>query len=169
MVKVKPTLAKDFPTLTLPPAPPGFVIIIDTKEQERGNPYFKNLPCAMRQNLKTGDYSIKGFEDKITIERKRPDDLLGCMGKERGRFTRELERMAPMFFKAIVIEGSERDLFTSIYSDMKPQSIRVTLISYEVKYGVHIYYARNREFAERWVYDRLYYFFIRVREGRIVL
>ena len=77
--------------------------------------------------------------------------------------------MQPMYFKAIVIEGAERDMYTSTYSEMKPQSIRITLISYEIKYGVHIYYARNRGFAERWVYDRLYYFFSRVRDGRIKL
>jgi len=45
--------------------------------------------------LKTGDYSIVGYEDKITIDRKcSTQELQICFGQQWKRFHRELERMS---------------------------------------------------------------------------
>jgi len=51
-----------------------FTILVDTREQE---PFlFKSYPCwAKRQCLKTGDYSIAGFEELVSVERKSKKDL----------------------------------------------------------------------------------------------
>ena len=161
---IKPNLQKPAPKLELSAQPEGFYIIVDTREQ---NPYFKSLDYAIVKKLSTGDYSIKGFEDQITIERKEVDDLLICIGKERKRFQRELERMREFFWKGIVVEGKEIDLYTSVYSELSPLSIRWSLVSFRIKYGVHIYFAKDRENGERWVHDHLYYYFTRKREGKI--
>ena len=32
---------------------------------------------SVRQGLKTGDYSVAGFQDKLTFERKSVQDLVG--------------------------------------------------------------------------------------------
>ena len=43
--------------------------------------------------LKTGDYSIEGCKNQITIERKSKADAFQTFGSSRERFERELARM----------------------------------------------------------------------------
>src|SRR5271167_3689962 len=84
-----------------------FVILIDSREQ---------CPLAFRgvetrdATLKTGDYSCEAagvdMRDSCAIERKSVDDLLSCIGGQRERFERELERLAQIKFRALVIEGT---------------------------------------------------------------
>jgi len=52
-------------------------IIVDTREQ---NPLSFTLPTE-RGTLETGDYSLKGLERFISIERKAPNDLVSCLKK----------------------------------------------------------------------------------------
>jgi len=49
--------------------------IIDTREQ---NPFPFSLPTG-RRTLATEDYSVKGLERAVAVERKSPDDLVGCL------------------------------------------------------------------------------------------
>lgn len=85
-----------------------FTVIVDTREQ---HPYrFQGFepPARYRRKdgtlpplivpieqaaLKSGDYSIKGYEDQVAIERKSLPDAYStfCWGRER--FIRELERL----------------------------------------------------------------------------
>lgn len=53
-------------------------IVIDTREQ---TPYgFAKYDAEpIRAALPTGDYSLPGFEDRVAIERKSLDDLVGCL------------------------------------------------------------------------------------------
>ena len=61
-------------------------ILIDTREQApftfqgyEVDPEPATLPC--------GDYSLPGFEDRAAVERKKLNDLVGCLvGKDRDRF-----------------------------------------------------------------------------------
>jgi len=57
------------------------------------------------KGLKTGDYSVQGYEDKIAIERKSLQDFIACCGKERARFEREIDRLDGYRYRAIVIEA----------------------------------------------------------------
>lgn len=59
-----------------------------------------------RATLREGDYSARGLEGRVAIERKSVSDLVGSLTHGRERFVRELERLATYDFKAIVIEGS---------------------------------------------------------------
>ena len=43
--------------------------------------------------LDTGDYSLKGLEHLVAVERKGLSDLLACIGTGRHRFERELQRL----------------------------------------------------------------------------
>jgi len=85
-----------------------FTAIIDTREQ---------LPLTLEYSpgqvlpsqpgkLYTGDYSIKGLEHHIAIERKSLDDLTACIGNERERFEKELLRLRSYPVRALVIESS---------------------------------------------------------------
>lgn len=71
-------------------------IIIDTREKVDYFKFFSyNDVNTTVDTLSTGDYSIKDYEDKITIDRKRNcNELQMCFGQSWGRFYRELQRMA---------------------------------------------------------------------------
>ncbi len=58
------------------------------------------------KHLVTGDYSVKGLEHVISIERKSLTDLLLCVGRERGRFDREMHRILAYPARALVIEST---------------------------------------------------------------
>jgi DNA excision repair protein ERCC-4 len=98
-----------------------FTVIIDTREQA---PYqFRTFKADAKHKtqtgiskdlyipveiatLKTADYSIKGFESEIAIERKSLMDLFGTLGSGRERFERELERLSKLQVAHVVIEAS---------------------------------------------------------------
>lgn len=78
----------------------------------------------MRRGLKTGDYSVQGYEDKIAIERKSLQDFVGCCGHSRERFDREIERLRNYKFRAIVIEGDWASIELKQYRGrMHPNSL----------------------------------------------
>lgn len=76
------------------------VIIQDTREQM---PLIFPEAAVEISTLQTGDYSLKGFEDKVCIERKSLADLLQSLGQERERFMREVHRMRAYEYAGIVI------------------------------------------------------------------
>lgn len=116
-------------------------VVIDTREQR---PYV--FPRARVATLKTGDYSIVGFEDRIAIERKSLEDLFGSLGGGRERFEREFERMAGLEYAALVVESSlPRILEGAPHSPrMSPIAVAATLASWSIRYGVHVWLASDR-------------------------
>jgi len=82
-------------------------VVIDTREQKPANV----APLkSVRGTLVTGDYSIRGLEDHIAIERKSLQDLVACVGRERERFDRMVHRLQAYETKALVVEASWEDL-----------------------------------------------------------
>jgi ERCC4 domain len=57
-------------------------------------------------HLETGDYSIKGHESAVCVERKSLQDIYGTLSGHRDRFAREVDRMTEFDRAAIVIEAS---------------------------------------------------------------
>ncbi len=143
-----------------------FIIISDTREQKpfhfrKNTLKIAETPIVERTALKTGDYSLKNFEDQICVERKSVTDLFGSCGKGRARFEREFQRMSEFEYAALVIEVD----WLSIYkrppsrSKMKPKQILRTLMAWHMRYQVHIWPCPNRRFAEKITYlllDRFY-------------
>ena len=83
--------------------PEQVTAIIDTREQVP----LDLAPLAVEGGtLPTGDYSVKGLESIIAIERKSLSDLLGCIGQDRERFDREVMRLLAYPVRAIVIEAT---------------------------------------------------------------
>ena len=148
--------------------PEGFIVIIDTREQL---PLFIERPpkglVMVRDYLEVGDYSARGFEKGgITIERKTVPDLLNCLGNDRDRFKRELEKMRGYEWGAIVVEGTEANLYQyHDFSLMEPESVRQSVASIEIRYHVPFYFGKTREEIERWILDRLIKFWKVKREG----
>jgi ERCC4-type nuclease len=83
--------------------PERLTAIVDTAEQ---TPFDLAPMQAEVAKLATGDYSIKGLERFVTIERKAWGDFLSCVGTSRKRFDKVVERMRGYEVKAIVIEGT---------------------------------------------------------------
>jgi len=114
----------------------NLIIVQDTREQ---SPYFlDDCGLAIReQALKTGDYSIVGFESRICVERKTLSDYCGCIFTDR--FQRELERMAEMVHTAIIIEGLIEDIGTErCRSQAHLNAIIGKMMADSVRYRVHI-------------------------------
>lgn len=125
-----------------------FTIAIDSRER---HPY--KFEGSVIKTLKTGDYSIQGFENQITVERKQPQELFLCVGRERDRFTHEMERLAEFDYAALVIEGDLKTLLEpSPFSRVSPKTVLNSLISWSVRYGVHIFFASDRSHARALVY-----------------
>jgi len=116
------------------------VVVVDTREQK---PY--RFPRSVTQMLQTGDYSIQGFEDQVTIERKTKQDAYSSLGGGRARFQREMERLADFDYAAVVIETSLPDFLTPPpFSRLNPNSAICTLLAWSVRYGVHVFFAGDR-------------------------
>jgi ERCC4-type nuclease len=81
----------------------AFRIVVDTREQA---PLRFGAWPTVAAGLRTGDYSIEGFEDRVAVERKGLSDLFTCVGRERPRFERELVRLAAMDYGAVVLEAT---------------------------------------------------------------
>ena len=119
-------------------------IVIDSREK---TPLTFTLPTEVA-GLKTGDYSVKGVEDKIAIERKTINDLVGSLSTARKRFEAELKRGKDLEFFALVIETTFDQLIQGKYkSKMTPQAVAQSLFAFQVRYDLHIWLASNRRHA----------------------
>jgi len=145
--KLKPYVLK--PTVI----PEGFVLLVDTREQR---PLFARVPKGLTiqsTTLHDGDYSVKGFEDRICFERKSSDLFPYCTSEQR-KTRVKMERFRGMEFVGLVIELRESEILQfQERTQCHPEAIRGALCSFEVRYGVHVYYG-NREQCSRWLLDR---------------
>ena len=136
-------------------------IVRDTREQKRcgwlfERDIFQPKPEVIRGSLATGDYSILGHEDFCVIERKTLPDLVACLGVERDRFERELQRMKAMDAACIVVEASQAKLRRGEYrSQLLPGAAWQTIISFSGKYRIPFLFGETPEDAEKIAYDFL--------------
>ena len=115
------------------------IIVTDTRERR---PY--HLPGAIAKALPTGDYSVASFEDRISVERKSTDDLLSCIGGQRQRFERELERLKNIPYAALVIEANLNELLNNNRSDIHPSAILGSLVAWSWRFHLPIWFAGDR-------------------------
>ena len=121
--------------------------------------------------LDTGDYSLAGLSDKVAVERKALPDLVACLGRERERFERELQRAAALDAFAVVIESAWADLAGGKYrSQMDPHSACQSVLAFACRYRVPFLFAGSRAGAEyaTWGFLRQYLESARKRWGNIV-
>lgn len=119
---------------------------IDSREQL---PYTFSSPSETGA-LPIGDYSISGLENRISIERKTLDDLVGCLTQERERFERELFKGKALDYFALVIEGSLSDLAEGRYhSEALPKSIIQSLLAFSVRYRLPVFFCESRTYGEK--------------------
>jgi hypothetical protein len=136
-------------------------VVIDTRE---GFPYtFTGLHADARQGrapltiptvrraLPSGDYSLDGHESCIAVERKSLADLFNTLGQGRGRFQRELERLAAMPAAHVVIEASWTGILKEPpeRSRLLPKTVHRSVIAWVERYPtVHWWPMCCRRLAE---------------------
>ncbi len=87
--------------------PEDVTAIVDTREQR---PWVLAPLRTEKGTLYTGDYSVKGLENEIAIERKSLEDLLGCVGQSRERFEDCVQRLLGYPVRAVIVEASWGEL-----------------------------------------------------------
>jgi ERCC4-type nuclease len=124
------------------------VAVCDTREQ---------LPLSLeplqtvRGTLATGDYSVRGLEHHIAIERKGLGDLLACCGTERERFEREVQRLLAYPVRALVCETTWSEIEAGAYrSQIKPQSVIGSLLGWSAM-GLPLLMVRDHATAGKYV------------------
>ena len=133
---------------------PDITIIVDTKEQKPW--HFGPEFGIVSRSLTTGDYSIAGHEDRITVERKSLGDLVGTVIQDWIRFRKQLYRMAGMDLAIIVAECNLSDIQEHKYeSDANPESVIARCHECMVDHGVPVVFAGDSLRAARYV-ERLF-------------
>ena len=103
-------------------------VIVDTREQ---HPLLLDPMPWERGTLVTGDYSVRGLEHKICVERKSLADLTQSLGRERERFDKEMHRILAYPHRCLVIEGTMQDIIEQRYlSKISPNSVLSSLMGY---------------------------------------
>jgi len=154
-----------------------FTVAIDTREQAAWNfhglradakNHYVDLVVPTRvATLQTGDYSIIGMEDLVTIERKSLEDAYNTFGDGRDRWERELKRMANFQFAAVIVEAD----WSSILAHAQPPSVSGrqftakhfyrSVIAWQVRLPmIQWWFCRTRTFAERSAFRLLQRFWL---------
>ncbi|MBN2196782.1 MAG: hypothetical protein JW751_28510 [Polyangiaceae bacterium] len=126
------------------------VILVDTREQ--CPLHFSDAVDVEICTLPTGDYSIRGYSDRIVIERKAPGDLWQCTGSERARFEGELARLQAYPLRAVVIESTiDGILATMPRGRVQPRTVIRSTIAWSQDFGIPMVWAGNPQNAACWV------------------
>jgi len=145
-----------------------FTIIVDTREQL---PWEFGAHATAKRKLDTGDYSIEGLENLLTIERKQSVSEIANNITEK-RFPAFLERMSQIPHKFILFEFDLQDVYDFPVGSDIPKSkwdkLRVKnnyilkqISLFHIKYGIHTIFCGDSDNAEkmavrimRTVYDK---------------
>lgn len=131
----------------------NLTIIIDSHEPKDSCYSFNSsLILTKRKKLRTGDYSLKGYEKKITIERKTLNDYVQTIIHRQKNFKKELQRMKNMDYAIIIVEADWSDLLNKKYNcNAKPSSVMGLTISIIINWQIPIYFLSNRQIAQWFV------------------
>lgn len=137
--------------MKLPPLP---VILIDSNEVQHGHQWTfagYNIQVA---NLYTGDYSLLGYEERVTVERKTKADWYGCLagpgGEGRRRFRDCLGRLKLFESVCVIIEAGLDDLAIPPARTSRTAAHSIgAYISWQEEFGFPFIPAPSREWAER--------------------
>ena len=103
---------------------PKYVVVRDTREKEGQGWSFassKNCDGMVDRKLDTGDYTIQGFEETLTIDRKGSvAEFAGNLYQDR--FLRELDRMASYKVAIVLLEFSMDDVMAWPASSGLPEA-----------------------------------------------
>jgi len=149
-----------------------FSIIIDSREQkpytfeclyenaDKGNA--RIVVPTIRAALEVGDYSLFGYANLITLERKSKSDLYQSVSQNRDNFIKRLERMREFAFSAVVVESSWDDLLIPPkFTQFSPKSLSRTIQAWMVRFPVvHWLMVPDRDWGEAFTFRILQRFWL---------
>ena len=137
-------------------------IIEDTREQTP----LTDWPASVAVSpgtLHTGDYSVKGFENCFTIERKTLTDFAGTMlggyeahsEKPKKRFNRQLERMRHFDLAAVLVTATPEEVLTFHHhcGEDAHGALWGFACSIFATYGVPVFFIGTPTLAARFIAD----------------
>ena len=138
--------------------PKNVIAIVDSREQNALN--LEPL-TTVTSTLPTGDYSVRGLEHVVAIERKSLGDLVGCVGRDRERFDREVQRLLAYPVRILVVESSWEAIES--HEPINPQwrgkvtreAVLGSLMGWQAK-GLSVHMAGDHERAGRHVARMLF-------------
>jgi DNA excision repair protein ERCC-4 len=133
--------------------PEDIAVVVDSREQ---NPFDLSPLRMVGGTLPTADYSVRGLEPHIAIERKSLDDLLGCIGGGRPRFERELRRLLGYDVRAVVVEAGWTDLEAGEWRSKVTPAAAVASVLGWTSWGIPFILAGDRGRAEKYTARILY-------------
>lgn len=90
------------------------IVLIDSREQRPWG--FSATVATSHCKLDAGDYSLHGFADRVSIERKSLNDFVNTIIHLRPRFYRELDKLRAYEFPFIVVEADVKDVLDRRYT-----------------------------------------------------
>jgi DNA excision repair protein ERCC-4 len=147
---------------------PKPMLVIDSGESRGGytfDRFSRWISGTEQRRLKDGDYSVKGLERVITIERKSPGDAAcSVMPPLRAPFLDRCQRMARYPRKGIVIEASYADMRSSYEafteSQAHPNAVVGSYLAIQERWGIPIHFIDGAELAEEFVAHLLTKFYV---------
>ncbi len=157
------------PTFLLSP----FTVLVDTREQlpysfcgfftDRKDGGLPLVVSTRTVGLQSGDYSVDGYADQVSVERKSLADLYSTFGKGRARFEHELARLDMMPFANVVVESSLGQAVANppLRTRLKPKTIMRSVIAWRYRYQrIHWHFVDDRRLAEILTYRLLERFYV---------
>jgi ERCC4-type nuclease len=130
--------------------PEQITVIVDSREQ---TPWKITRFKTITKGLKTGDYSVVGLEDSLSLERKSMTDFISCIGNQRKRFDNEISRLQSFKSKGIIVECSLDYLLSGLGrwggKSMNHNVIMGAILGWMDK-GIPILFAKDRNEAATW-------------------
>lgn len=133
-----------------------FEIIIDTREQQ---PWTFDEVAVANHKLETGDYSIKGYENLLCIERKKSVNEI-AQNITESRFKDVIERMSQHKYSFLILEFSLEDIYRypigsnvpkKLWDKIKINSsfIIKNLLEIQLMNGIHVLYCGDATNANK--------------------
>ena len=137
-----------------------YTVIQDTREQDGWffSPYDRCEGMEVA-TMNTGDYTIKGYEEVVCIERKASvSELAMNLGRKKGPFQNEMERMKSFPFSFLILEFDMEHLLKYPEGSRVPNKsrskVKVTgkyllkcLMEFQIWYETKILFCGNKQNA----------------------
>jgi len=126
--------------------PDQVTVLVDTREQR---PYDFPTMRVQPATLTAGDYSVRGMENDLAVERKELSDLISCIGPGRERFEREMARLRGYQHRIVIVEADWYAVRSGAYrSALNPLAATHSILSWQAHYRVPFLFAGDREAGE---------------------
>ena len=111
-------------------------------------PPFPEGCIIQRDTISEGDYSTPGLKEMVRLERKSASDFMQTLSRGRDRFDREVVRLKPFKYKAIIVEADLLQCYRE-GPGVHPHAVLGSLASWWARYDLPTFFAGNETGAGR--------------------